>query len=119
MRQLLLGLLIGAATMTLILSGMARARPPVPGPVFKAVRAHWQTRSERIQAFDVCYCESRYYTGARNGEYLGLFQCGLFCRLHYGFGWDAMSQARSAYRYFVDSGRDWSPWSCKPRWRAA
>ena len=25
-------------------------------------------------------------------------------------------QALAAHRYFVRSGRDWSPWSCKP-WR--
>jgi hypothetical protein len=32
----------------------------------------------------------------------------------FGHGVSALAQARAAYRYFVRSGRDWSPWSCKP-----
>lgn len=51
---------------------------------------------------------------ARNGQYLGIFQMGSFARSMYGHGRDAWSQARAAYRYFVASGRDWSPWTCKP-----
>jgi hypothetical protein len=51
---------------------------------------------------------------ARNGSYLGLFQMGSYARSRYGHGSDAWSQARAALRYFIASGRDWSPWSCKP-----
>jgi hypothetical protein len=66
------------------------------------------------QALRVAWCESRWSTGARNGQYLGLFQMGSFARSTYGHAGDALGQAQAAYRYFVASGRDWSPWACKP-----
>jgi hypothetical protein len=67
------------------------------------------------QALAVSWCESRWYVWARNGQYLGLFQMGSYARAKYGHHHsNAWIQARAAYRYFVDSGRDWSPWSCKP-----
>lgn len=66
------------------------------------------------QAVRVSRCESGLRTWARNGQYLGLFQMGSSERRIYGHGNDAWAQTRAAYRYFVDSGRDWSPWSCKP-----
>lgn len=66
------------------------------------------------QALQVARCESRYATGAQNGQYLGLFQMGSNERRLFGHGPSALEQARAAYRYFVRSGRDWSPWSCKP-----
>ncbi len=69
------------------------------------------------QAIKVAYCESRLQTTARNGQYLGLFQMGSWERRKYGHGPTALQQARSAFRYFKATGRDWSPWSC--RWAAA
>ena len=66
------------------------------------------------QALRVAWCESRLDTRARNGQYRGLFQMGYSERHRYGHGPDALSQARAAFRYFVASGKDWSPWSCKP-----
>jgi hypothetical protein len=66
------------------------------------------------QAVRVAECESGLTIGARNGQYLGLFQMGDFARSTYRHSWHAWGQARAAYRYFVASGRDWSPWSCKP-----
>jgi hypothetical protein len=66
------------------------------------------------QALSVSWCESRHATTARNGPYLGLFQMGWSERQLYGHGSTARQQARAAHRYFVVSGRDWSPWSCKP-----
>ena len=51
---------------------------------------------------------------AQNGQYLGLFQMGSSERRLFGHGETALEQAQAAYRYFVRSGRDWSPWSCKP-----
>lgn len=66
------------------------------------------------QALAVAWCESRLYVYARNGQYFGLFQMGSYARSRYGHSWTALGQARSAYRYFVDSGRDWSPWQCRP-----
>jgi hypothetical protein len=66
------------------------------------------------QALRVAWCESRYRVYARNGQYLGIFQLGSHERATYGGGSDAWSQAVAAFRYFVASGRDWSPWECRP-----
>jgi len=67
------------------------------------------------QALAVAWCESKWYVWAGNGQYLGLFQMGSYARSRYGHHTtNAWKQARYAYRYFVDSGKDWSPWSCKP-----
>ena len=68
------------------------------------------------QALAVAWCESGHQTTARNGQYLGLFQMGDYARQVAGHGDTAYQQARAAYRFFVLSGRDWSPWSC--RWAA-
>lgn len=66
------------------------------------------------EALRVAHCESRYDTGAQNGQYLGLFQMGSHERATYGHGSTPYDQAVAAYRYFVASGRTWGPWSCKP-----
>jgi len=66
------------------------------------------------QAVRVSRCESGLTIGAENGQYLGLFQMGSWERSTYGHGWNPWAQARAAWRYFVASGKDWSPWSCKP-----
>jgi hypothetical protein len=69
------------------------------------------------EAVAVAWCESHLSTSARNGQYLGLFQMGSYERQLFGHGDTAHAQAVAAHRYFVRSGRDWSPWSC--RWAAA
>lgn len=66
------------------------------------------------EALQVARCESGLTTTARNGQYLGLFQMGSSERRLFGHGTTAIEQVRAAHRYFVASGRDWSPWSCKP-----
>jgi hypothetical protein len=66
------------------------------------------------EALLVSRCESRFHTDAHNGQYLGLFQMGTAERRIFGHGASAEEQARAARRYFLASGRDWSPWSCKP-----
>jgi len=66
------------------------------------------------QALAVARCESGLQTTARNGQYLGLFQMGSSERRLFGHGTVAIDQVKAAHRYFVASGRDWSPWSCKP-----
>jgi hypothetical protein len=66
------------------------------------------------QALAVARCESGLSTWARNGQYLGLFQMGSNERATYGHGSTPHAQAVAAHRYFVASGRDWSPWGCKP-----
>jgi hypothetical protein len=69
------------------------------------------------EALAVAWCESHLSTSARNGQYLGLFQMGSYERRLFGHGNTAHAQALAARRYFVRSGRDWSPWSC--RWAAS
>ena len=68
------------------------------------------------QALRVGYCESGLRTEARNGQYRGIWQMGSWERRKYGHGSTVRAQARAANRYFVASGRDWSPWAC--RWAA-
>ena len=65
-------------------------------------------------ALEVSWCESRFDTDARNGQYRGLFQLGSWERRTFGHGSTAYAQARAAKRYFVRTGSDWSPWSCRP-----
>lgn len=65
-------------------------------------------------ALRVALCESGYSVTAQNGQYLGLFQMGSDERRLFGHGPNALDQATAAYRYFMQSGSDWSPWSCKP-----
>jgi hypothetical protein len=64
------------------------------------------------EAVAVARCESRLSTKAENGQYLGLFQMGSYERRLFGHGRSAREQAVAAHRYFLRSGRDWSPWSC-------
>lgn len=66
------------------------------------------------EALDVAWCESRHSVWAENGQYLGLFQMGSYARSEYGHSDTAIGQARAAHAYFVASGRDWSPWQCRP-----
>lgn len=72
------------------------------------------------QAVEVAKCEAAWYWDegrpqeARNGQYRGMFQMGKDERKKYGHGPDPWAQAFAAYTYYVYSGRDWSPWSCKP-----
>jgi hypothetical protein len=66
------------------------------------------------EAVQVAWCESHLQPSAHNGQYLGLFQMGSYARELYGHGPTAHDQAVAAHKYFVSSGRNWSPWSCKP-----
>jgi hypothetical protein len=68
------------------------------------------------EAIAVAWCESRLRTTAQNGQYLGMFQMGSLERSLFGHGPTPHAQAEAAHRYFVRSGRDWSPWGC--RWAA-
>lgn len=65
------------------------------------------------QAYRVSSCEGT-SVWSNNGQYLGIFQMGSHERQLYGHGSTFLAQARAAYRYFVASGKDWSPWSCRP-----
>lgn len=102
---------------TVVLAALALAAPTYAASVSTAgaKKAICKTFGRYCgQALRVSWCESRWYVWAENGQYLGLFQMGSNERRIYGHGPGAWAQARAAYRYFVASGRDWSPWSCKP-----
>lgn len=111
-RVLLFAIVVGTIGTLILFVQNARARPPVPPDVFRAVRAEWKTRPERVKTFDVISCETggTYSTTAHNGQFLGLFQMGSWARRRYGHGSTARQQARAAHRYFMDSG--WSGWTC-------
>lgn len=68
------------------------------------------------QAIRVADCETggTFSVYASNGQYQGLFQMGSWERATFGHGYTPLEQARAAWRYFVASGRDWSPWECRP-----
>ena len=68
------------------------------------------------QALRVSWCESHRSIYARNGSHLGLFQMGENERRMFAHGryWNAMYQARAAWRYFVASGFTWKAWVCQP-----
>jgi len=101
-----------AACLLLVTQADGRSRPPVPPRVFKAVRAEWRSTPNRVEAFDLIWCESRYDVDAENGQYLGLFQMGDWARARYGHGSTARAQARSAHRLWLDFGWSRSQWSC-------
>ncbi len=91
----------------------AESRPPVPAPVFKAVRTYWHTRAERVTAFNIVACETgdRYNTTADNGQHENIFQMGLSERRTYGWhvaGDPPMKAARAAHAMWL--ARGWSPW---------
>jgi len=65
-------------------------------------------------AIRVARCESGINPHAVNGQYRGAFQMGKHERKTYGHGSGVWQQARAARRYFNATGRDWSPWDCKP-----
>lgn len=89
--------------------------------------AHWRICNSSVPAAIGCafgpyasaarrvaWCESTWNVNASNGQYLGLFQMGSNERATYGHGRTALAQSFAARRYFDASGRDWSPWQCKP-----
>lgn len=82
--------------------------------VFAAIRFVFGVYGSQAIAVADCETGGTFSVYAQNGQYLGLFQMGSSERATYGHGSTALEQARAAYRYFVASGRDWSPWDCKP-----
>jgi len=65
------------------------------------------------EAIRVSWCESRWKTWAKNGQYLGLFQMGENERKTYGHGKTIIAQARAAHEYFVDRDHTWDRWECR------
>lgn len=108
--------LLAALIAALLICPAANARDRgIPG-VKAIIRQVFGPYAE--QAIRVADCETggTFWWGASNGQYLGIFQMGASERARYGHGNGPWPQARAAYRYFVASGRDWSPWQC--RWAA-
>jgi hypothetical protein len=68
------------------------------------------------QVMQVVNCETggKYRVDVQSGQFLGLFQMGSRERATYGHGSTVWAQANAAHRYFVASGRDFSPWQCLP-----
>jgi hypothetical protein len=68
-------------------------------------------RTECSKALSVAACESRFSTGASNGQYFGLFQMGAGERARFGgSSLDPWDQVRAAYAYYRVAG--WTPWEC-------
>lgn len=68
------------------------------------------------QAIRVAWCESRWTTTDKLGQYEGVFQMGAAERAQYGVGnyQTVIEQVRSGYRMFVAAGRSWGRWQCRP-----
>jgi hypothetical protein len=66
------------------------------------------------EAAIVSWGEGSWHWNAKNGQYLGTFQMGSRERAIYGHSNTLAGQVAAASRYWRASGRDWSPWSCKP-----
>lgn len=120
MRGLILFLCTLAAAAAVTQTAAAHSRPGMHNlrHAVNAAFCHTPKHSCRYaqEAMRVIHCETggTYSVFARNGQYLGLFQMGSYARGRYGHGWNPWIQAKAAARYFFASGRDWSPWACKP-----
>ena len=82
----------------------------------RAVCTVFGPRCEEAMGVVACETGETYdvWAGYGKHQYLGLFQMGERERARYGHAWNPWAQARAAYRYFVASGSDWSPWQCMP-----
>jgi len=60
------------------------------------------------KAVQVFTCESGLNPHAKRGQYLGIAQMGAGERRKYGHGRTVLAQAKSAKKYFDESG--WAPW---------
>jgi hypothetical protein len=69
---------------------------------------HWK------EAAIVSWGEGSWHWDAENGQYLGTFQMGTRERGLYGHSNTLVGQVAAAAKYWRKSGRDWSPWECKP-----
>jgi hypothetical protein len=85
-----------------------RSHPPA------AIRFVFGAYGDQAVAVSSCETGGSFWPGSSNGQYLGLFQMGSYARARYGHSWEAIGQSRAAERYFIASGRDWSPWQCRP-----
>lgn len=111
-------------------NGSAHYKPGTHNAIH-AIQKSWCGKSNRKcaegnEAVSVAKCESAQYWSlgiphravGPNDELgnprLSMFQMGTRERRLYGHGPDPWKQAKAAHRYYVSSGRDWSPWECQP-----
>lgn len=131
-RLILLGALSVILFMVLLVASEARAHyKPGTHNAIHAIQQAWCGKANRVcwqgnEAIRVAKCESGKYwdlgipwkaVGPKDefgNPRLSMFQMGTQERKDYGHGPDPWSQAFAAHRYYIYSGRDWSPWSCKP-----
>lgn len=120
--------MVACALLVLIITNDAKAHySPGTHNAIHAIQLAFCGKSNRSceegnDAIEVAECESAQYwyqdrpQEARNGQYRGMFQMGKRERELYGHGPDPWKQAKAAHKYFVLSGRDWSPWDpiCRP-----
>lgn len=66
------------------------------------------------EAAVVSWGEGSWHWFAENGCYRGTFQMGCDERRRYGHSNTLAGQVAAAARYWRASGRDWSPWDCRP-----
>lgn len=91
-----------------------RAKLELLLPPLAAIRLVFGSYADQAIRVSDCETGGTFSVNAQNGQYLGLFQMGSWERARFGHGSTPIEQARAAWRYFVESGRDWSPWECKP-----
>lgn len=109
-----IGIFVGYLLAVLISVTSVSRSHNVPGSTHNVLHAIDHAFGEHSdEAREVAWCESKYDPGARNGQYLGIFQMGEWERATYGNGYGPWNQAKAAFRYFVASGKDWSPWTCR------
>jgi len=112
------------ATIAILVSSLglsvkpAEARPKLQ-TIKYAINLNWcghvkKTCEDGQEAWRVAGCETghTYDIWASNGQYKGLWQMGSSERRRFGHGWNAWEQAKAAHKYWIVSGKDWSPWSC-------
>jgi hypothetical protein len=68
----------------------------------------WGRAGRASIGLKIAWCESHWYTTAKNGSHLGLFQMGASERRKFGHGPSPFTQARAALSYYWVSGL--SPW---------
>lgn len=122
MKYLMLGLITYIAVLLTIFFATDEAKAhynPGTHNVKHAINYYWCGGNNVLcsngqDAKEVSWCESKYKTDARNGQYRGIFQMGATERLIYGHGLDPWSQAKAAHAYWSDEG--WQPWDyrCRP-----
>lgn len=98
-----------AGLLAIVLAKPATAQAPEPPVALTICRVFGAQHC--YDALRVFWCESRWKTWARNGQYLGIAQMGTWERRTYGHGDTALEQTRAAYRYWRVAG--WQPWTCR------